>query len=123
MYNTRYWFLKRIYPNHLLLLKTNKCRLGYKCFGVDKYILDNIINYTSDINVIESKLIELNINYMKVEELQITEIYNFEENKYNDYMYKYLVLNILDRIRSCVLRCKSQYKNLEKVENKNVGLM
>lgn len=104
MYNTRYWFLKKIYSNYLILLKTNKCKLGYKCFGVDKYILDNIRNYTNDINVIESKLTELNINYIKVEELQITEIYNFKENKYNYYMYKYLVLNILDRIRSCVLR-------------------
>ena len=26
MYNTRYWFIKKVYPNYLLLFKTNNNR-------------------------------------------------------------------------------------------------
>lgn len=62
MYNTRYWFLKKIYPNHLLLFKTNKNKLGYRSYGYDKYILDGIRNHTTNIKVIINRLNKLNIN-------------------------------------------------------------
>ena len=40
MYNTRYWFIKKVYPNYLLLFKTSKNKLGYRCYGNDKRLLD-----------------------------------------------------------------------------------
>ena len=104
MYNTRYWFLKKIYPNYLLLFKTNKNKLGYRCFEIDKYILDSIRHYSINFNIIQSRLDKLNINYMLIDNLSITKIKTFNTNMYNDYMYKCLVLNILDRIRVCVFR-------------------
>lgn len=104
MYNTRYWFLKKIYPNYLLLFKTNKNKLGYRCFGIDIYILNSIRNYTINFNVIKSRLENLNINYMIIDNLTIEKVYENKTNIYNDYLYKCIVLNILDRIRVCVFR-------------------
>lgn len=104
MYNTRYWFLKKIYPDYLLLFKTNKNKLGYKCFGIDKYILDGIRHYSINIIIIQTRLEDLNINYMLIDNLSITKVKKFKTNLYNNYMYKFVVLNILDRIRICVFR-------------------
>lgn len=104
MYNTRYWFLKKIYPNYLLLFKTNKNKLGYKCFAVDKYIIDGIRNYTTSFAIIQSRLEKLNINYILIDNLSITKIYNVKNNMYNNYLYKFICSNILDRIRVCVFR-------------------
>lgn len=104
MYNTRYWFLKKLYPNYLVLFKTNKNKLGYRCYGNDKYILDGIRNYTTNIKAIERKLNELNINYIFIDNLRIIKIYTNETNMYTEYLYKFIVLNILGRIRVCVFR-------------------
>lgn len=104
MYNTRYWFLKKIYPNYLLLFKTSKNKLGYKCFGIDKYILDGIRNYTTDISVIINTLTSYKINYLIIDNLDITLIYNSKTNMYTSYLYKFIVLNMLDRIRAGVFR-------------------
>lgn len=104
MYNTRYWFMKKIYPDYLLLFKTSKNKLGYRCFGVDKIILDTTRNYSTKISFIESKLDKLNINYMLIDNLIVTKIQRYETNMYNYYMYKFISLNILDRIRVCVFR-------------------
>lgn len=104
MYNTRYWFLKKIYPNYLLLFKTTKNKLGYKCFGIDRYILDGIRNYTTDINVIINTLTSYKINYLIIDNLDITLIYNSITNMYTSYLYKFIVLNMLDRIRAGVFR-------------------
>ena len=104
MYNTRYYFLKKIYPNHLLLFKTNKNKLGYKSFGYDKYILDGIRNYTIDMRTIIQRLHKLNINYIIIDNLELIKIYNFENNMYVNYLYKFMCLNVIDRIRVCVFR-------------------
>lgn len=104
MYNTRYYFLKKIYPNYLLLFKTNKNKLGYRTFGYDKYILDGIRKYTTSINVIINRLNKYNINYIMIDNLEITKIKSNKNNKYVDYLYRFMVLNIMSRIRSCVLR-------------------
>ena len=102
MYNTR--FLKKIYPNYLLLFKTNKNKLGYRCFGIDKYILNGIRNYSTNFIVIKSRLEKLNISYILIDNLSILKIRNEKNNMYNNYIYKFVSLNILDRIRVCVFR-------------------
>ena len=104
MYNTRYWFLKKIYPNYLLLFKTNKNKLGYKCFGIDKHIINNIRRYTTNFHIVKSRLEKLNINYILIDNLSITQIRKFETNMYTSYIYKFVSLDILDRIRVCVFR-------------------
>ena len=104
MYNTRYWFLKKIYPNHLLLFSITKNKLGYRCFGVDKYIFDNIREYSTDITVILNKLNEVKINYVLVDNLTIKMVKNYETNMYNNYLYKFISLSLLDRIRAGVFR-------------------
>ena len=96
--------MKKIYPDYLLLFKTSKNKLGYKCFGIDKYILNSIRHYSININIIQSRLRKLNINYMLIDNLSIQKIYKSKTNKYNDYMYRFVVLDILDRIRVCVFR-------------------
>jgi hypothetical protein len=62
MYNTRYWFIKKIYPNYLLLFKTKKNKLGYRCYGNDKRILDYIRNYTISIKKVIERLEANNIS-------------------------------------------------------------
>ena len=104
MYNTRYYFMKKIYPNYFLLFKTSKNKLGYKAFGYDKYILDGIRNYTIDINIIIKRLNKLNISYIIVDNLEIKKINNFQNNMYVQNLYKFMCLDIMCRIRSCVLR-------------------
>lgn len=104
MYNTRYWFLKKLYPDYVLLFRTNKNKLGYRCFGIDKYILDSIRKYSINFTLIQSRLEQLSINYMFIDNLSITKTRKFKTNMYTDYMYKCLVLSILDRIRVCVFR-------------------
>lgn len=104
MYNTRYWFMKKIYPDYLLLFKTSKNKLGYKCFGLDKRILNNINYYPKKIDIIEERLNKLNINYMLIDNLQIIKIQKHETNMYNYCIYKFISLDILVRIRVCVFR-------------------
>ncbi len=56
MYNTRYYFIKKVYPNYLLLFKTSKNKLGYGCYGNDKRLLDCFRNYCTNINIIIKRL-------------------------------------------------------------------
>ena len=105
MYNTRYWFLKKLYPHTVLLFKTSKNKLGYRCYGIDRYILDGIRNYTTDIKVILKRLNYLKINYLLIVDLRIIMSYDFlDDNQYTKYLYRFIVNDILDRIRVCVFR-------------------
>ena len=103
MYNNRYYFLKKIYPNYLLLFKSDKNKLGYKCFGNDKYILKYIRSFNSSIDSVTKSLEKWGINYILIDNLQLTKIYKNKENRYCEYMYKFMALDILDRIRAGVL--------------------
>ena len=58
-----------------MVFKTTKNKLGYKCFGIDRYILDGIRNYTTDINVIINTLTSYKINYLIIDNLDIKEIF------------------------------------------------
>lgn len=104
MYNTRYWFLKKMYPNHLLLFKCTKNKLGYRAFGIDKIVLDGIRNYSTDIKYVIKLLDDYNINYIIIDNLSILFLKSFEINKYSTYLYKFISLNILDRIRASMFR-------------------
>lgn len=103
MYNNRYWFLKKIYPNYVLLFKTSKNKFGYKCFGIDKIILNYIKKYNDDITVVLKKFQKLSINYIIVDNLNIDKTYENNVNRYTEYVYKFIVIDILDRIRAGVL--------------------
>ncbi len=93
-----------MYPNFLVLFKSSKNKLGYKVYGYDKYILDGIRKYTTNINVIIDRLNKLNINYIIIDNLDIIKFVNYKNNNYVNYLYKFMCLNILSRIRVCVLR-------------------
>ena len=104
MYNTRYWFLKKLYPNHLLLFKCTKNKLGYRSFGNDKIILDGIRNYNTDIKFVLRLFDFYNINYIMIDNLSIFFQKDFETNMYSTYLYRFMCLNILDRIRASMFR-------------------
>lgn len=96
--------MKKIYPDYLLLFKTNKNKIGYRSFGIDNILFLFIRDYSTQINVVEDKLIKMHINYLLIDNLQILKVKKFKNNMYNYYMYKFVSLDILDRIRVCVFR-------------------
>lgn len=104
MYNTRYWFMKKLYPEYLLLFKTNKNKLGYRCYGIDKYIINYFRNYEISINIILKKLEKNDINYIMIDNLDMIKIYKTNNNRYYKYLYESITLYIFDRIRAGVYR-------------------
>ena len=47
---TRYEFTKKLYPERLVIIKTNKNKLGYTSLGVDKVIIDKISKVIRGLN-------------------------------------------------------------------------
>lgn len=77
MVKTRLYFLKRLYPDYLILFKDKKY---YKVFGNDLLIIKDILNkdvvYKRDIKKLS------NVNFLIIENLKI--LYK-KEQKVNDY--------------------------------------
>lgn len=103
MYNTRFYIMKKIYPNHLLLFKTNKNKLGLRCYGYDRYILDQIRKYTSNQHLVLNRLEKANISYHIIDNLEIIKSYQAEKNQYTTYLYRFICIDIINRIRVSVL--------------------
>ena len=38
----RYQFVKKVYPNYLVIIVSNKNKRGYTSYGIDKSILENL---------------------------------------------------------------------------------
>ena len=75
---TRYKFIKKLYPNYLVIIKYND---KFKSFRMDGLLL----NYLIDNNKIK-KLNKLKINYVIVNNLDIIEIIEFLNNN-RKYIY------------------------------------
>ena len=100
MYNTRYWFIKKVYPNYLLLFKTNKNKLGYRSYGNDKRLLWFVRGYTVSINKVTDNLEKNNINYLLIDnDTRIIKLYKTNNNRYITFLYRAIVKDIVSRIR------------------------
>lgn len=105
MYNTRYWFIKKVYPNYLLLFKTSKNKLGYRSYGNDKRLLDYFRNYCTNINIIIKRLEKNNINYILIDnDTRIIKLYKSNNNMYITYLYRSILKDIVLRIRADAFR-------------------
>ena len=105
MYNTRYWFIKKVYPNYLLLFKTSKNKLGYRCYGNDKRLLDYFRYYCTNINIIIKRLEKNNINYILIDnDTRIIKLYKSNNNMYITYLYRSILKDIVLRIRADAFR-------------------
>ena len=94
MYNTRYWFIKKVYPNYLLLFKTSKNKLGYRSYDNDKRLLDYFRNYCTNIHIVTKRLEKSNVNYILIDnDTSIIKIYKSNNNMYITYLYRSILKN------------------------------
>lgn len=83
---TRYKFIKKLYPNYLVIIKYND---KFKSFRMDCLLL----NYLIDNNKIK-KLNKLKINYVILNNLDIIEINEYLNNNY----YRYIKVSYLNMV-------------------------
>ena len=82
----RYQFVKKVYPNYLVIIVSNKNKRGYTSCGIDKSILENIEKKKSKLSILK-KLEEMNINYIVLDGLTITKKYESSKNSYDRLFY------------------------------------
>ena len=86
MKSNRYLFIKRIYPQYIILLKKDK---KYITYGIDKEILNYIKFHKL------KRLSKLEINYIVLDNLFISDKECFKDNKYKLYYEKVKLLKII----------------------------
>ena len=82
----RYQFVKKVYPNYLVIIASNKNKRVYTSCGIDKSILENIEKKKSKLNLLK-KLEKMNINYIVLDGLKIIKKYENSMNKYDRLFY------------------------------------
>jgi len=85
MLKTRYLFLKRLYPNDVIIFIRHHKYLSY---GYDYYIL-KLLDYKNNFKILE----EYHINYLVIDNLTIINHVTYMDNKYLEYLYKGLLIN------------------------------
>ena len=87
----RYSFTKKIYSDYIvLLIKKNK----YYTYGEDKKVL-KYIGFKNNTYILRKK----KINYLVLDELDIIEMYEYEDNELNRYLYLVYLEKIFDEIK------------------------
>ena len=89
----RYKFIKRMYPEYLLVFETNS---GYKYEGLDK---DIMMNFCSSCKYQLNWLQKKHINYIVIDNLDIVSKYDDVKNNYFKYLYLASFCNILGKYR------------------------
>ena len=82
----RYLFLKKIYPNYLIIFEHKNKYLSY---GIDNELLQYI------------KVINLNkfsINFIILKNMSVCKLQKFKNNLYNDYYLKYILIKLINLI-------------------------
>ena len=64
----RYQFVKKVYPNYLVIIASSKNKRGYTSCGIDKSILKNIEKKQRKQNLLK-KIEKMNINYIVLDRL------------------------------------------------------
>ena len=82
----RYQFVKKVYPNYLVIIASNKNKRGYTSCGIDKSILENIEKKKSKLSILK-KLEKMNINYIVLDGLTISKIFESPTNRYDKLYY------------------------------------
>ena len=82
----RYYFLKRLYKDYVIVFK----KKNYYLYGKDKFI--RYLKKNTIINTLEN----LHINYIIVDNLDI-KIKKFNDNKYYLYLYRTILIEVLRR--------------------------
>ena len=83
---TRYSFLKKLYPDRLIILKSKN---KYLSFGKDDVLLDYVM-ITNQFN----KLDKIEVNYLIVENMYILKENTFSSNQY----YRYVKVSQLNKV-------------------------
>lgn len=100
---TRYDFAKWVYPDYVVLIKHKDKYITYEN---DRFICDYIGFYTYD-----SKrkyrfktFLRYQINYLILDELEITELKKFVSNNYNRYVYLINIRRIVKKIGNKLIK-------------------
>lgn len=86
----RYSFTKRVYPDYIILLNKNN---KYYSYGSDRMILD-YIKFKNKTYILRKK----KINYLVLDELDITEKMEFFDNMFDRYLYLAYLREIFNKI-------------------------
>ena len=87
----RYSFTKEVYPDYVILLvKKNK----YYSYSIDRTVLD-YIKFKDKTYILRKK----HINYLILDELDITEKYEYSDNTLGRYIYLVNMKKVLNEIK------------------------
>lgn len=91
----KYYVLKRIYSNYFVLFDTHKTKFGFKSYNIDdrlyKLMKVNFKNKYQLVNFLKRN----HINYVIVSGIDVIHEEEYDDNKYNWYLYNMLLKSIL----------------------------
>lgn len=91
---TRYSYIKKLYPNRLIIIKTKK---GYTSFNKDKILLDYLIN-SHKIHNIDN----LELDYLIVDNMLVVKEGVFTNNNYYKYLKVASTIFVLENIKTII---------------------
>lgn len=91
---TRYSYIKKLYPNRLIIIKTKK---GYTSFNKDKILLDYLIN-SHKIHTIDN----LELDYLIVDNMLVVKERCFTNNNYYKYLKVASTIFVLENIKTII---------------------
>lgn len=88
----KYYVMKALKPDYLILCTYKKNKLGLTSYGVDglllKYICENCFDeLNTDRRKLYEKLKELNINFLIIDGIREEFVHKYEVNNYGSYLY------------------------------------
>lgn len=89
-YKNRYVFIKRTYPNTMIIFKNNNKYIGY----MEQKELLEYLKFKKLAN-----LSKLKINYIVISNMQILEHKTFDDNKYELYYTRFNLFKLVNYIR------------------------
>ena len=88
MLKIRYKFIKKLYKDYIIIFRKNNYNYIYNY---------EFLSLFNDKMSIISKLNKYHINYIILDNMKIVDIIMFKDNKYNSYMKRFLIYNIINR--------------------------
>ena len=88
-YKNRYIFIKRCYPNTIVIFKNNK---SYTSYDEDKEFL-NYLNFKKLNN-----LNKLKINYIVIDNMKVIQYVEFKNNNYKLYYKRFILFKLIKYI-------------------------
>lgn len=83
----KYFIMKSLKPDYLVLVSDKKNKMGLTSYGVDK-ILFEYLKGNDNLRVnLYNKLNKLEINYLILDGIEETYVHSFENNHYGDILY------------------------------------